>query len=96
MLSRNAALLLLALASAPFQCSREPDPNQRMEERPGQALYELAETFRNSGRHDAWRTTLQHLIARYPASRFAKMAQHDLDTVDAASSASASPAAPSP
>ncbi len=81
MLARAPVLLMLALTAAPFQCSGETDPSQRMEETPGQALYELAEEFRSQGKHDAWRTTLTRLIQRYPASRFAKMAERDLAAV---------------
>lgn len=87
MVIRGTALLLLVLASAPFQCSSNTDPNERLEETPGEALYQLAEQFRNSGQQKAWRTTLNRLIQRYPASRFAKMAEHDLAAVDGAAPA---------
>ncbi len=76
---RATAMMVCALASAPFQCSSEPDLNQRMEETPAQALYELAAEFQKQGDQRARNTTLKRLIKRYPASRFAKMAQHDLD-----------------
>lgn len=78
---RWAPILLLssALGGAPFQCAGDPDPNRAREERPGQALYELAKEFKKSGDESAWRETLEYLIENYPASRFAETAKHDLE-----------------
>lgn len=73
-----AASLLLANATAPFQCTSEPDPSRAIEEDPGQVLYDLAERFRTKGDTKAREETLRFLIAKYPSNRFAKMAQQDL------------------
>ena len=56
----------------------EPDPESAFEETPGEALYKLAEQFREQGDRDAWEKTLRHLIERYPSSRFAVTAEADL------------------
>ena len=81
------AVLVLAAAltgSAPFQCSSQPDPDNALEETPGEALYRLAEQFRKDGDTKAWRTTLRYLVAQYPSSRFAERARADLEQTDAA------------
>lgn len=59
-------------------------------ETPAEALYGLAGKFKAEGREAAWRSTLEHLIARYPNSRFAVMARDDLE----AGSGVATPPAP--
>jgi outer membrane protein assembly factor BamD (BamD/ComL family) len=71
-------LLVVALSSAPFQCVSEVPPEEANEETPGRALYELAQRFRRDGDEKAWRTTLGHLIERFPSSRFAETARRDL------------------
>jgi TolA-binding protein len=74
-------LLTAATAGwAPLQCRGEPDPSLRKSETPGEALYGLAKKFESEGRHDAWRSTLEHLIDRYPNSRFAVRAADDLES----------------
>jgi hypothetical protein len=83
MLPSGRALLLSAslgglLSGAPFQCASESDPNKAVEETPGQALYELAEQFKENGDDAAWRDTLKYLIEHYPSSRFAASARDDL------------------
>jgi TolA-binding protein len=70
--------LIAALGWAPMQCAGDPDPSLRREETPGEALYGLAQQFREKGEQDAWRSTLEYLVARYPNSRFAGMAREDL------------------
>ena len=76
---RSALILSAALSTAPFQCtSTDPYDQVAMEETAGQALYELAEQFKKDGDTEAWRTTLEHLIERYPSSRFATTARRDL------------------
>jgi hypothetical protein len=78
---RMAALpmLLAALAQAPLQCTGEPEPASALEETPGEALYRLAERFRERGDREAWRATLRYLVERYPSSRFAAAARRDLE-----------------
>lgn len=72
-------LLVAALASqAPVQCGSEADPAMALEERPGEALYGLAQEFEEAGDREAWAATLRYLIRRHPTSRFAKTAEEDL------------------
>ena len=71
-------LCAFALSGAPLQCGSEPEHDLRREETPGEALYGLAGQFKTRGDERAWRTTLEYLIARYPNSRFAGMAESDL------------------
>jgi outer membrane protein assembly factor BamD (BamD/ComL family) len=77
---RGATVLLLAsvLSTAPYQCSGDPDPANAVDETPGEALYGLAQEFRQAGNLEAWRRTLEFLIERYPSSRFAVMAKQEL------------------
>lgn len=77
-MSRASLVLVVSLFNAPFQCTGSPDPSEAREERPGEALYNLAQEFRAAGDHDAWRKTLEHLIRRYPSSRFSVTAEQDL------------------
>jgi outer membrane protein assembly factor BamD (BamD/ComL family) len=72
-------VLMGALSSAPLQCTSEPDPSLAIEETPGEALYQLAQEFKRAGDHAAWHKTLEHLLRRYPSSRFAEMARLDLE-----------------
>ncbi len=57
-----------------------------MEEPAEDALYQLAEQFRERGDKDARIATLRFLVARYPSSRLAARARQELD----------SPSAPAP
>ena len=81
---RSAALsLILASASlAPFQCSSEVDPNKRREDEPGEALYSLAEQFKEKGDQRARADTLRFIVKKYPTSRFAERARLDLDEAE--------------
>jgi hypothetical protein len=79
-------LVALGLGGAPLQCASEPEPELRRYETPGEALYGLAQQFKAKGDDEAWRATLQYLIARYPNSRFAVTAQSDLERRRAARS----------
>lgn len=72
------AVLLAAFGSAPLQCAGDPDPELRRYETPGEALYELATQFKAKGDQQAYESTLEFLIARYPNSRHAEMARSDL------------------
>jgi hypothetical protein len=77
---KGAALLLAAsLAFAPFQCEKDVDPSKAREETPGEALYGLAEQFKADGDEAARVRTLKYIVARYPKSRFAAMAEEDLE-----------------
>lgn len=74
-----ALCLAVALGYAPMQCAGDPDPNLRRAETPGEALYGLAQQFEAKGDKQAWKTTLEYLIERYPNSRHAQMARDDLE-----------------
>lgn len=76
-----AAVLFGSVASAPMQCARDPDPEHAIEEEPGDALYGLAEQFREQGNVDARKSTLLYIVKRYPSSRFAARAKQDLEAL---------------
>ncbi len=68
----------LALALAPVQCGHAPDPNERREDTPGDALWQLAQKFHAEHDDAAERRTLQYLVERYPSSRWAPAAREQL------------------
>jgi len=72
-------LIVLWLGSAPFQCASEPDPDRRIADTPSEALWGLAEEFRETGDDDARETTLRRIVERYPDSAEAEMARMALD-----------------
>jgi hypothetical protein len=75
------ALLLagaLSFSFAPFQCARTPDPNERREDSPGDALWELAQDFQAHHDDAAARGTLSYLVEKYPSSRYAPAAREAL------------------
>ena len=41
-----ALFTVLSLGTAPFQCANDPDPDERLEDTPPEALFNLAEQFR--------------------------------------------------
>jgi hypothetical protein len=95
-----ACAAAMLLAHAPIQCTRTPDPDTRLEDQPGDALFALAEKFRAEGNTTAADSTLRYLIEKYPSDRHAPLARemlagktHD-DT--SATNATSAPAAPSP
>lgn len=71
-------VLFASLANAPFQCASRAGPEQRLEEEPAEAIYELAEKFKVEGDAHAQAKTLRYLLAKFPASRFAESAKQDL------------------
>ena len=71
-------VLLVIWALAPFQCASDPAPNQRLEDSPGEALWNLSERFAEEGDEDARRTTLRQLVEHYPGSRYARRARSAL------------------
>ncbi|CAN5733653.1 hypothetical protein BH09MYX1_BH09MYX1_35740 [soil metagenome] len=70
-------------ATAPLQCTKEPDPSLRREETADEALYHLSEDFAARGDDGAAKHTLEVLVTKYPSSRFAPGARERLGTVDA-------------
>jgi outer membrane protein assembly factor BamD (BamD/ComL family) len=79
-----AALLLSAATTAPIQCASKPKPEQRLEEEPAEALYNLAERFKKLGNQPAQAETLRTIVERYPVSRFAEAARLDLEQMGGA------------
>jgi len=86
-----AAAILASTASAPVQCARNPDPEHAIEEDPAEALYGLAEQFRDQGDPGARKSTLLYIRKRYPSSRFADRASHDLQEIGVHIDAGTSP-----
>jgi hypothetical protein len=76
-----AIALLGSVASAPAQCGRDPDPETATEEGPGEALFGLAEQFREQGNVESRKSTLLYIVKRYPSSRFAARAVQDLEAL---------------
>lgn len=73
-------LLASALAVlAPLQCSGPPPESPRYEDTPAEALWELAARFGRAGDEAARRRTLEYIVERYPSSRFAQAARHELE-----------------
>jgi hypothetical protein len=79
MMMRAAAVTAAALALAPFQCGRGPDPGLRQEETAGDALWALGEDFADAGDDRAAKRTYRFLVERYPSSRYAPAAQEKLE-----------------
>jgi outer membrane protein assembly factor BamD (BamD/ComL family) len=80
-------LLIAAFGAAPLQCSHEEDPALRKYETPPDALYDLAQRFKEKGETAAYRETLGYLVERYPSSRFSERAKQELAAAPAASAA---------
>ncbi len=79
----GAALVAVALGTAPLQCTKDPDPSLRREETADEALYHLSEDFKARGDDAAARHTLEVLVTKYPSSRFAPGARAELGVTDA-------------
>jgi hypothetical protein len=75
---RVLGLALSIALTAPLQCARDPDPNQRLEDTAGDGLWNLAQDFRAKGKNQAADDTLRYLIAKYPSSRHAQAAREEL------------------
>ncbi len=70
--------LVFGSSTAPYQCSKSPDPQRAMEEEPSEALYKLAETFHAQGDERARETKLRTVAERFPTTRWAEIARQDL------------------
>jgi outer membrane protein assembly factor BamD (BamD/ComL family) len=77
MIARVLAIAL-SLSFAPLQCGHDPDPALRPDETPGDALWRLAHRFQDERDPVAARRTLEYLVERYPASRWAPAARDEL------------------
>ena len=74
-----AALLLVATAAtAPVQCGETPESELRLDETPGDALWQLAQRFESEHDHAAAVQTMRFLVERYPSSRWARAAREAL------------------
>jgi hypothetical protein len=74
-----ALAVTLLFGTAPFQCANDPEPAERLEDSPAEALWNLAERFHEQNMEDARRQTLHQIIDQYPSSREAGQAQLILD-----------------
>lgn len=74
-----------------MQCAREVETEKAFEEEPGEALYKLAEQFRERGDEGARVATLRYLVEHYPSSRFAGRAKQELDEIKKPSAEKSSP-----
>jgi outer membrane protein assembly factor BamD (BamD/ComL family) len=83
MIGRPLAVAL-ALWVAPLQCAHEPDPALRHEDTPGDALWQLAQSFHEGHDEAAAKRTLEYLVERYPSSRWAEAARDELSRVGGA------------
>jgi outer membrane protein assembly factor BamD (BamD/ComL family) len=89
---RPVLLAALLVAVAPMQCPSKSNPDMRRDDSPGDALWELSESFRARGNQAAADDTLRYLVEKYPSSRFAPAAREKLGAGGAAKpAASASP-----
>lgn len=61
--------LALALTGAPLQCGSARDPDLRLEDTAGDALWDLAATFEKEGNTTARDRTLRYLVTQYPSNR---------------------------
>jgi hypothetical protein len=81
MILRSAILLTAAatmLGTAPIQCGHDGDPALRKDESPADALWDLARRFREAHDDAGATKTLEYLVERYPASRWAPAARDEL------------------
>jgi hypothetical protein len=85
------ALVVGLSVTAPLQCARDPDPNARLEDTAGDALWNLAQDFRAKHNDAAANDTLRYLVDKYPSNRHAPAARDELQargvTLPAASAA---------
>jgi hypothetical protein len=77
-MSLRPLVLVASLATAPIQCGHETDLALRQDESPGDALWDLAQRFDREHDEAASIETLQYLVQRYPASRWAAAARERL------------------
>lgn len=68
-------LFALLLALAPVQCGSSPREHPEFEDSPAETLWDLSERFAADGDEEGRTRTLDYLIERYPASRFAERAR---------------------
>ncbi len=69
---------VLLLGRAPIQCGETPESELRLDETPGDALWQLAQRFEAEHDEAAARQTMRFLVERYPSSRWARLARESL------------------
>jgi hypothetical protein len=69
---------VLLLVTAPIQCGHSSDVSLREDDSPGDALWALAQQFREAHDAAAERRTLEYLVTRYPVSRWVPAAKEEL------------------
>ena len=74
----SAMSFTLLASHAPMQCTRSADPDTRLEDQPGDALWALAAKFRGEGNVASADATLSYLVAKYPSDRHAPAAREML------------------
>lgn len=76
------AILIAGLISiAPIQCAHSPDPNERREDSPGDALWTISQKFDAEHNTVAEKETLEYLISQYPSSRHTQAARDQLKNI---------------
>ena len=73
------AVAVVALISiAPIQCAHSPDPNERREDSPGDALWTMSQKFEAEHNDVAAKETLEYLVEQYPSSRHTQAAKDEI------------------
>jgi outer membrane protein assembly factor BamD (BamD/ComL family) len=70
--------LVISFSRAPLQCSHHADPSLRRVDTAGDALWALAQGFREKHEDAAARETLRYLVEHYPSSRYREAARAEL------------------
>lgn len=80
-MTRALVALIAVLWIAPFQCGsgNANDPKHRREDTAGDALWGLAERFREQHDEASRKATLRYLIEKYPSNRHAQVAKEEFD-----------------
>jgi outer membrane protein assembly factor BamD (BamD/ComL family) len=79
----RAAIAAAVMSIAPLQCGgHASDAAFREDDTPGDALWQLAQRFHQDHDAAAERRTLEYLVERYPASRWAEPAREELGAMD--------------
>ena len=83
----TALLFSASFALAPIQCKHDPDPNNRLEDTAGDALWNLAEQEKRENDDAASKKALRYLVEHYPSNRHAPAARAALGISGADASA---------
>jgi hypothetical protein len=83
----KAIAIASLLSIAPIQCAHSPDPNERREDSPGDALWTMSQKFASEQNTTAEKETLEYLISQYPSSRHFGAAREELQRLGGAAPA---------